>query len=368
VDWQNIHILDNTLENLLWFSAIILVAFIVKKYLSQLTGLIIHKFVKHFTGESFLQKFQSLIVPPLQYVFFLLIVRFAVELLKYPALWKINILKHSLQDLLGLALATLIWASFTWLFVRIAEFIGFIMKVRAARTETVLDDQWVPFIKDTIKIVVLIFSFLFLLGGIYGFNITSLLAGVGIGGLAIALAAQESLKNLFGSLTIFMDKPFQLGDFVKIGDVQGTVEKIGFRSTRIRTAETSYVTMPNKIMVDSSVDNITYRRFLRVRMNLGLKYGVRSDALRNIITELRLVIESHADKNADNFVVFDSFGETSITLSIQYFIQVKPNKEFLKEKQEINFQIMEIIERHGAEFYYPQQEIRMVTPETSLSK
>jgi len=209
---------------------------------------------------------------------------------------------------------------------------------------------------------------LFLLGVVYGFNITSVLAGVGIGGLAIALAAQESLKNLFGSLTIFTDKPFRLGDFVKIGDVQGTVEKIGFRSTRIRTADTTYVTMPNKVMVDSSVDNITFRKHLRVKMNLGLRYGVKADALRKIIAELKSIIDSYAEKNTENYVIFESFGETSLILSIQYFIAVKPNKEFLQQKEEMNLRFMEVMERHGAEFYFPLQEIKVNTADSSVKK
>jgi MscS family membrane protein len=353
-------ILDNPPQNLLWFAGIILLAFIVKRYLSQLTGFLLYKIFQRGKSENSLTRFQSLVIPALQYVIFFLIVQLALGMLRYPDAWRINVWGYSLQRILNWTLLTIIWWSVTWLLLRMVEFMSFVLRQRALRTETKLDDQWVPFVKDTMKIIVLVFSGLFLLGVIYGLNITSLLAGVGIGGLAVALAAQESLKNLFGSLTIFMDQPFRLGDSVKIGDVQGTVEKIGFRSTRIRTADTTYVTLPNKVMVDSSVDNITSRNHLRVKMNLGLRYGIKSDALRSIISELKDALTSYIDTTAENYVVFDSFGESSLTISVQYFIPLKLNTEFLEEKEEINFRIMEIIERHGGEFSYPIQEIRMV--------
>lgn len=360
MNWFHFKILDNSPSDLVWFFSIIILAFLIRKYISQLIGLLLYRIFKKLTAESYLEKFQSLVVPPLQYVIFFLIVRVAVEMLYYPRAWNFTFLNIAMHAILDSVMSLLIWASVTWLLLRIVDFIGYLMKMHARQTESRIDDQWAPFIKDTLKIIVLVISLLFVLGVILNLNITSVLAGVGIGGLAIALAAQESLKNLFGSLTIFLDKPFMIGDQVKIGDVQGTVEKIGFRSTRIRTADTTYVTLPNKVMVDSSVDNISSRFHMRVRMNLGLRYGIKSGALKKIIEELKEVIAAHVAEHEENYVVFDSFGENSLSISMQYYIPLKPNHEFIKEKEAINFRIMQVIEEHGAEFSYPIQEIRMV--------
>src|SRR6185369_10292037 len=120
-------------------------------------------------------------------------------------------------------------------------------------------DQLVPFLREAIKIIIGVFSFFFILGAVFHINIASLIAGLGIGGLAFALAAKETLENLLGSFTIFLDKPFVVGDVVKVGSAEGTIENIGFRSTRIRTLEKTLLTVPNKKMVDAELDNLTER-------------------------------------------------------------------------------------------------------------
>ena len=130
--------------------------------------------------------------------------------------------------------------------------IGLILKKKAEATENKMDDQLIPFAIEIGKILAVIFAIFIILGNIFGVNITALATGLGIGGVALAMASKESLENLLGSFTIFFDRPFTVGDMVTVGSVTGVVEKVGFRSTRIRTFDKSIVTVPNKKMIDAT--------------------------------------------------------------------------------------------------------------------
>jgi MscS family membrane protein len=142
-----------------------------------------------------------------------------------------------------------------------------------------MDDQLVPFVVEIGKIAVYIVLFFVLLGKVFDIDVTALAAGVGIGGIAIAMASKESLENLLGSFTIFFDKPFLVGDLVSTGSITGTVEKVGFRSTRIRTFDKSIVTVPNKNMISAELDNLGKRKVRRARFYIGLTYDTTIDQM-----------------------------------------------------------------------------------------
>lgn len=346
-------ILDNRVENILWFLGISLVVFLFKRYLSNfLTGLL-YRFFRRFTEESKLKRFNMLLLRPTSIFLVLIAMSISFRLLEYPAKWDITILSIRLKSALFKLTLVILALSFTWILLRIIDFISVAMKEKAELTASKMDDQLVPFLKDLMKVVVVIFSLFFILGGILQFNITSLLAGVGIGGLAIALAAQESLSNLFGSFTIFLDKPFTVGDLVKVGEVQGTVEAVGFRSTRIRTADKTFVTVPNKVMVDSYVDNFTLRTHRRVNMTIGLNYDTTPEQLKNIIADLQQYMDTHEMMNGNNYIRFSDFGESSLNLTIEYFYLEGDYMEFLKRKEEVNFKIMETVHKHNCRFAHP---------------
>ncbi|HZF99847.1 MAG TPA: mechanosensitive ion channel domain-containing protein, partial [Chitinophagales bacterium] len=228
-------ILDNSVRNLLLFAGLLLVAWVFKRYISVLLGKVLYRFFRRYSHENRFTAFKHKLLPPLQWLLVLMIVMFGVGLLRFPAAWNITFMEMRLYSILTGVLRIGIAAAFTWVVLRMVDFLALVARERVRGTDSKLDDQLVPFIKDSAKIVIVVFALLFILGSILHLNIASLIAGVGIGGLAIALAAQESLKNLFASITIFLDKPFQVGDVVTAGAVTGTVENIGFRSTRLRT-------------------------------------------------------------------------------------------------------------------------------------
>jgi MscS family membrane protein len=245
-------------------------------------------------------------------------------------------------------------------FLRIADFIGLVLYDRSLRTESKMDDQLIPFLKDGLKLLIYLIALLIALGGILDLDITSLLAGLGIGGLAIAFAAQESIKDLFGSATIFFDKPFTVGDIVKVGDVEGTVERVGFRSTRVRTYDQTFVTIPNKKMVDTNVDNLTARSARRVRHVLRLNYDTSAASLQALTAELRDYFKTHDHFGQWNsFIVLDEFGESSLNLLVIFFIPILDPDRHLELKEEANLKIMKTVTDLHITFAGAARDIRL---------
>jgi len=354
-------ILDNRLENILWLFGLLLLAFLFKRYISSLLGKLLYQFFRRFSLENRGKSFNRLLVTPVQWLLMFLIVSFGVELLRFPAAWNVHLMGHHLHALLEAALRVAIAVAFTWVLMRIVDFVMLVMADRAARTESKLDDQLVPFAKDAAKLVIVVFSVLFILGSVLHFNIASLIAGVGIGGLAIALAAQESLKNLFASITIFLDKPFSIGDLVTAGNVTGTVENVGFRSTRLRTADKTFVTLPNKVMVDGAVDNQTLRTERRVNIIIILGFDTTLDQIRSIVADLDTFFKQHAEtKNSENVVRFDDFTANGFRLNIVYFVPTKPFAEFMLTREEVNFKIVEVVQRNKASFAKSLHQVEML--------
>ena len=187
----------------------------------------------------------------------------------------------------------------------------------------------------------------------FGVNITALAAGLGVGGIAIAMASKESLENLFGSFTIFLDKPFTVGDVVTIGSVTGCVEKVGFRSTRIRTFDKSLVTVPNKKMIDAELNNLGLRPVRRVKFNIGLTYDTSVDQIKKITEDLQGFLDKHEKTNEETKVRFMDFGPSSLDVMVLYYIKNPEWNEFVNIKQEINFEIMNIVAKHKSDFAFP---------------
>ncbi len=346
-------ILDNSIKQYAWFFGILLIVFLFKRYISGALGAIIYNFFRRYTKENRVKQFNALIFRPASWLIILFAASLSFQILIFPSAWVATIFNYPLKTCLSKLLVTIIAIVFTWVLLRVIDFITILLRDRALHTESKMDDQLIPFIKDILKIIVALISAGFILGGILNFNIAGILTGLGIGGLALALAAQDTLSNLFGSLTIFLDRPFTVGDIVKVGDVTGKVEKVGFRSTRLRTTDKTFVTIPNKKMTDSSVDNLTLRTYRRVNMVIGLSYETSTLQLRNIIGDIQKYFDGREEMNEDNFVRFDSFGESAINLMVEYYVPQTEYLVFMKIKEEINFYILETIQSNGSKIAHP---------------
>lgn len=352
--------LDNPLNRWLWFAVSILLAFILKKFISKSVGLLLYRLFRKLSKENLADEFIELVVKPIQYFIIILTIYIGLGFLKFPSALEFNIQGIEFKTINILVLHIILSIAFVWLLLRIIDFISIILAQKAAETENKLDDQLVPYVKDALKIFVVVIGIFFILGAVLKFNINSLLAGLGIGGLAIAFAAKDTIENLISSFTIFIDRPFTVGDLVKVGDVTGTVEKVGFRSTRIRTSNKTFLTVPNSKIVNSNLDNLTLRTFRNVEFNFGLTYQTSSQQIKSIISDIKQILDQHpkTDKK-ENLVTFHQFGESALIINVQYFIEQIPNNDFMKIKETVNFGIMEIVKRHNAEFGFPTRTVHI---------
>jgi MscS family membrane protein len=269
----------------------------------------------------------------------------------YFALVELDFIFLSKYILIGLK----VYITFTCIhMVYIAiEVLGERFKNYVGKTESTLDDQLAPFFTKALKVIAVSCGILFGLQGL-GFNVVSLLAGLGLGGLALALAAQDTAANLFGSITILLDRPFQIGDFVRITDTEGTVEEVGFRSTRIRTPYNSLVTLPNSLVAKEKIDNFTLRPTRQLKHNLGFTYSSKLESLNAFCEHVRYYIAQSNHISAENSVVeLDSFGESSINVLVQFNVKASTlidekicNADFIKF-------VMDASQKVGLEFAFP---------------
>lgn len=351
--------LGNTIESYCWFAGIIILGLIFQRLLSKWLTMFVYKFLqKYSTGVGY-DKLLVLLKKPMSVFILLVMIYFACDRLSFPKEWNlVPIEKFGLLMVLERLFQLSLIISITWVLLRIVDFFGLVLMYRASLTESKTDDQLVPFIKEAIKVVITILSIFLILGAVFKLNIASLIAGLGIGGLAIALAAKESLENLLGSFTIFFDKPFVIGDLIRVGGLEGHVEKIGFRSTRIRTLEKSYVTVPNKKLVDTELDNLSLRIQRRAKFNIGLTYETSSEQFKNIIADIQAMIEAHPHTlPGETHVRLHEFDSSAIVVMVLYFVDTLEYEVYLSVREEINYQIIDIVKKHGSSFAYPTTRI-----------
>lgn len=236
------------------------------------------------------------------------------------------------------------------------------------RTESSLDEQIIPIISRVIKLTIGTISFLWLMQ-LLGYNISSLLAGLGIGGLAVALALQDTLSNFFGSIFIFLDKPFMVGDIVKIGEVEGTVEDVGFRSTRIRTYSATLVSIPNKTVSNSTIDNLSKRSKRKVCQTIRVTYETSKAGIEQIVESIKNIIEQDEEVDKENISVkFSESGNASLDIMAIYFTTNTDFGVHMKTKERINLAIMKKMEELGLSIALPTSSIYIENINSNVNK
>lgn len=227
---------------------------------------------------------------------------------------------------------------------------------RAEKTDTQLDDQLIPLLSKTLKIFVVVVAALAGMSS-FGINVSSLVAGLGIGGLAIALAAKDTLSNIFGSFTIIADRPFRVNDRIRIRDYEGFVVSIGLRSTIIRTSDGRAITMPNNLVVNRSVINYHTHTNRRIKEIMGLRYDTSVKKLRKAMELLEKILGSTEGVKPGFQVHFTEFGDFAINLELRYFTNSNKNRGLRKVRQKVNLRIMEEFDKAKIEFSLPTQTI-----------
>jgi len=258
--------------------------------------------------------------------------------------------------------------SLVWLGYRVVDVISQILSAKAEKTESKLDDQLIPLMRKTLKLFIAVIGGIFILQNL-NVNVGSLLAGLGLGGLAFALAAKDTVANFFGSVMIFIDKPFQIGDSVQIGSFEGTVEEVGFRTTRIRTYYDSVITFPNARVTDSAVDNLGLRRFRRYSTKLGLTYDTPAEKVQSFCEGVRKIIQDLDGMRKDSYYCeFESFGDSALVILLYCFMEVPGRAQELQVRTRLNIEIMRLAESLGVEFAFPTQTLHVESlPTTQLA-
>ncbi len=192
----------------------------------------------------------------------------------------------------------------------------------------------------------------------FGINVSAFIASLGLGGLAFALAAKDTAANLFGGFAILTDNIFKIGDWVKIGSVEGIVKDIGMRTTKIRAFDKRLVVVPNATIANSAVDNFSRRDRRRIKMRVGLTYSTTPQTMQKVLNEIRQMLVNHPQIHKEPmFVYFDEFGASSLDLFFYLFTTTANWEEYLKIREEINLKIIEIVQKNGSDFAFPSQSI-----------
>lgn len=359
---------SNTVKSYLIAIGILIFGLLFKRVFSRILSKIIYKLFKSVHAGTDSNVFVGLLLRPIELLILFIAAYLAINQLDYPlseVIFRRTTTSGKVPVVYEIKLIQVIDKLFLLLFIisffriilRLIDFVAHIFLFKSSLTEDKSDDQMVPFIKELTKIVTIIFAVFVVLGWVFNLNVATIIAGLGIGGIAVALAAQDTLQNLLGSFTIFADKPFVVGDLIRIDKYEGTIEKVGFRSTLLRTTDKTLVIIPNKKMVDSPLENLSLRNSHRIKFNIGLKYDTPSEVMMKIAEEIKSFINSRALIGEDTIVTFDAMGETALNIQVQYFIVVSGGADYAQIKEEINYQIMKIVAANGASFAQPMQQV-----------
>jgi len=254
-------------------------------------------------------------------------------------------------------LKVLLVADLLWFLFRFIDVMAVYLTRLAGRTESTLDDQLVPLVRKAMKIVIGLLLAVWVVQ-LLGYNVSSLLAGLGVGGLAVALALQDTLANFFGSVFIFLDRPFMVGDMVEIEGTQGTVEQIGFRSTRIRTWPATLVSLPNKTVAAAKIDNWSAMPKRRVFQTVGVTYETTAEEMEEAVAKIRAILQADDGVDPEYIVVrFEDFGASSLNIRVYYFTRAVAYADHMETKERVNLAIMRALRGMGLSIAFPTQTV-----------
>ncbi|HBK52792.1 MAG TPA: mechanosensitive ion channel protein [Syntrophomonas wolfei] len=236
-----------------------------------------------------------------------------------------------------------------------------------ARERWNIDSILIPLLSKVLHFLIIALVII-IIAGEWGFDVNGFIAGLGLGGLALALAAKDMLANLFGGIVIILEKPFIIGDRISIPGVEGTVESISFRSTGIRTSEQSLVTVPNSALATQAITNYSRMGKRKISINLGISYHTSKAQIESVINKLKQMLAEHPAVDPETILVnFESFGESSLNIFLYFFTKTTVWAEYLLIKEELNLKIIEILEDEGVEIPFPSRNLYLLKTEETKS-
>ena len=240
-----------------------------------------------------------------------------------------------------------------YVFLKIAQVLVSFYHRYTEKTEGKLDDQLIPILRNFLNVVIIV------IGGFrmlvqFGLDTTTILAGASIGGLALAFASQDTVKNLIGTVMIFVDKPFHIGDWISAGEVVGTVEEVGFRSTRIRAADTTVFQIPNSKLSELVINNSGLRLYRRYNTSLGIRYDTPPELIEAFVKGVREIIIAHPDTISDAYnVEFNGFGDSALLILVNMYLKDLAWGSEQKSRHQIHMAIVRLAKELGVDFAFP---------------
>ena len=323
----------------------IVLAFYVSKFFDFLTRVWLKKLAAK-TDTKLDDLFLDLLNGPVKIVSFVIFLHIGLSIFAWP---------HSVEQFFAKGLNLIVVAAFVYVLLKgIDMTVGFWKLRTSAGDDKAFDEQLFPIIRKSLKVFVLIVAFLFVCDNVFNYNIKTILASLSIGGLALGLAAQDTLSNFFGAVVVFVDKPFRVGDRVQLDQVDGTVESIGLRSTRVRNLDGHLITVPNKTMGNATITNITRRPNIKSTINIGITYDTPVGKVKRAIDILTETYKAHP-KTCDLIISFNQFNDSSLNIMVVHWWDSTDMKEYLAGMQELNLLVKERFDAEKISFAFPSR-------------
>ena len=270
----------------------------------------------------------------------------------------------SVQDLVSNLLRILTAVTIGYIIYSLVDVADYYIARASRRTRTKLDDMLAPLIRKSLRITVVVAVALFIADSLSEEPITTVIAGLGVASLALALAAQDTVRNFIGSLVIMADKPFQIGDRITVDGHSGPVEEVGFRSTKIRTLEGHLVTVPNSDIANRVIENVGNRPFIRRTADITITYDTPPEKVREALEILHDILDNHPgmDPELPPRISFNKFNDSSLNLVFFYWFHPPDYWEYLEFSRKVNLEILERFNRAGIEFAFPTRTIHLADP------
>lgn len=350
---------DNTVRDYCISFGIILFILLLNRIISKYFAGLIFSFVKRIWKNIDKKSFSDLLIHPLGVFVIVSVSMIALHKLRFPGRWNIEIYRFTLKDVFESVAVVVLIVSFTWLALRMIDFIATLLERKANLTQNPTDNQLILFFKDFFKVIVGIAGLITILHFAFNMDVGNFLTGLSIVGAAIALSLRESLENLIASFVIFFDKPFTTGDAVKVQNIAGNVEKIGLRSTRIRTDQKTYVTVPNKQMVDSILDNVSLRTQRKGELRLEIDLNTSSKKIQDLLNGMKSILNGKEMESSS--VLLNSIAGNAFLINGDYFTAQMTDKEFNAIKEGVNLSILQLLETLEIQIAGTNKEIRIIS-------
>ncbi len=343
------------LENWQWLGLVVLafLAVLVDRLVRAITAVVLRRLAK---GEHLILEDESIegFGKPMGWLFAALVFGFFL-----PALD----LEPQILSPIDIAAGFVATVAGVWAAYRLVDVFCGALAERASHTDNKFDDVLVPLIRRTLKIVVAIVGAVYLASK-WTDDLWGVVAGLGVGSIAVAFAGRDTIENLFGTFTVLLDKPFELDDWIVVGSNEGTVEDVGFRSTRIRTFYNSIITVPNRTFITGDVDNMGKRRYRRIKTMLALTYDTPPEKVEAFCAGVRRIIATHPYTRKDYYhVYFNEFGDSALNVLLYAFLECPDWATELREKHRLFADILRLAEGLNVGFAFPTQTLHMAKPE-----